>query len=69
MVIIFNNIIKDRFYPSSKTCNVCGYIKNDLELKDRFWNCPECNSILDRNINAAINILKIAKAIDEKTNE
>lgn len=59
----------NRFYPSSKTCNVCGYIKKDLELKDRIWTCPECNSILDRDINAAINILKFAKNIDEKVNE
>lgn len=53
------NLIKiDRFYPSSKTCNHCGYIKQDLSLKDRFWICPRCNEELDRDINAAKNILK-----------
>lgn len=53
------NLIKiDRFYPSSKTCNHCGYIKQDLSLKDRFWICPKCNEELDRDYNAAINILK-----------
>lgn len=53
------NLIKiDRLYPSSKTCNHCGYIKQDLLLKDRFWICPKCNEELDRDYNAAINILK-----------
>jgi len=47
----------NRFYPSSKTCNNCGYINQDLELKDRQWNCPNCNSKLDRDVNASKNIL------------
>ena len=53
------NLIKiDRFFPSSKTCNNCGYIKQDLTLKDRIWICPNCKQELDRDYNAAINILK-----------
>lgn len=53
------NIIKiDRFYPSSKTCNHCGYIKQDLTLKDRTWICPNCKQELDRDYNAAKNILQ-----------
>lgn len=47
----------DRFFPSTKTCNICGYINQDLTLKDRNWICPNCNTNLDRDINAAINIL------------
>ncbi|MBC8389986.1 MAG: transposase, partial [Actinobacteria bacterium] len=46
-----------RFYPSSKTCNHCGYINQDLELKDREWDCPKCKTELDRDINASQNIL------------
>ena len=46
-----------RFYPSSKTCNKCGYIKQDLTLSDREWVCPSCNTHHDRDINASINIL------------
>jgi len=46
-----------RFFPSSKTCNVCGHIKQDLTLKDRNWICPKCGESHDRDINAAINIL------------
>lgn len=47
----------DRFFPSSKTCNHCGFKNNDLTLGDREWSCPECGSRLDRDLNAAKNIL------------
>ena len=57
----FNNgkqvIFVDRFYPSSKTCSVCGYKKHDLKLSDRVWICPQCGEHHDRDINAAMNIL------------
>ena len=46
----------DRFYPSSKTCHKCGYIKKDLKLSDRRWVCPECGELIDRDYNAACNI-------------
>jgi putative transposase len=48
----------DRFFPSSKTCNVCNYINQDLTLKDREWTCPSCNTKHDRDFNASINIKK-----------
>ena len=48
----------DRFYPSSKLCNHCGYKNEALNLSDRKWICPVCHSELDRDINAAKNILK-----------
>ena len=47
----------DRFYPSSKTCSVCGYKKEDLKLIDRSWVCPQCGTKHDRDVNAAVNIL------------
>ena len=47
----------DRFFPSSKTCSKCGWINNSLTLKDRTWECKECNEIHDRDVNAAINII------------
>jgi len=48
----------DRFYPSSKTCSCCGYIYKELRLSERTWVCPECHSVLDRDLNASINIYR-----------
>lgn len=45
----------DRFFPSSKTCNACGYIKQDLKLSDRIYKC-ECGYEEDRDLNASYNI-------------
>mgnify|MGYP000971026621 CR=1 FL=1 len=46
-----------RFFPSSKTCNVCGHIHQSMTLSIREWKCPNCQTVLDRDINAAKNIL------------
>lgn len=46
----------DKWYPSSKTCNLCGYVYQDLELSERTWTCSACNAVHDRDINASINI-------------
>ena len=46
-----------RFYPSSKTCHNCGYINKNLTLKDRQWICPQCGEVIERDYNAALNIL------------
>jgi len=51
----------DRFFPSSKTCSKCGWIKQDLSLKDRSWECPACLIEHDRDINAARNILEYGR--------
>lgn len=48
--------VVDRFYPSSKTCNACGNIKSDLKLSDREYVCENCGLIIDRDLNAAINL-------------
>ena len=45
-----------RFYPSSKTCSVCGIVKSDLKLSDRVFICPECGNKIDRDLNASINL-------------
>ena len=50
-------IFVDRFYPSSKTCNHCCYINKQLTLKDREWVCPNCGKTINRDYNAALNIL------------
>ena len=46
----------DRFFPSSKTCSNCGHIKKDLKLSDRIYICPECGTVIDRDLNASINL-------------
>lgn len=56
-------VFVDRFYPSSKTCSVCGYKKQDLKLSDRSWTCPVCGTKHDRDINAAMNILNEGERI------
>ena len=53
-------IIKaDRFYPSSKTCSVCGYKNNQLTLSVRKWQCPVCGTKHDRDENASKNLYQI----------
>ena len=55
----FNNctVVKsDRFYPSSKTCNHCGYVNSKLTLKDRKWICPNCGAGIVRDQNAGKNL-------------
>ena len=49
----------DRFYPSSKTCSVCGNVKHDLKLKDRTYRCDKCGSVIDRDYNASLNLLSL----------
>jgi putative transposase len=52
----------NRFYPSSKTCHLCGYIHQDLKLSERTWTCPNGHT-LDRDENAAKNILREGLAL------
>jgi len=46
----------DRWFPSSKTCSVCNYKYDSLALTDRSWECPQCHTVHDRDVNAAVNI-------------
>lgn len=47
----------DRFFPSSKLCQ-CGHVNQGLKLSDRVWQCPKCNATINRDANAAVNILR-----------
>ena len=49
----------NRMYPSSKLCSMCGSIKKDLKLSERIYRC-DCGNVLDRDLNAAINLMKYA---------
>ena len=48
--------VVDRFYPSSKTCHACGYIHKGLKLQDRMYVCPKCGYMIDRDLNASLNL-------------
>ena len=51
----------DRWFPSSKTCSHCGHIHKKLRLSDRIYLCPKCGHTMDRDQQAAQNIVKEAK--------
>ena len=55
-------IVADRWFPSSKTCSVCGNIKSkeELKLSTRVYACYECGFVCDRDINAATNLMDYA---------
>jgi len=48
--------VMSRWYPSSKTCSGCGWIDHDQTLSDRTFICHECGIVLDRDLNAALNL-------------
>lgn len=54
-------VIADRFFPSSKRCVMCGNIKNDLKLSDRIY-CCECGNIIDRDLQASLNLMLYGRA-------
>ena len=53
--------LADRYYASSKTCSHCGHVKRDLKLSDRVYVCSECGLVIDRDYNAAINLMNCEK--------
>ena len=53
----------DRWFPSSKRCSSCGHIVEKMPLNIREWDCPQCNTHHDRDINASVNILAAGLAV------
>ena len=49
----------DPFYPSSKTCSGCGHVKAKLPLSARMFHCQRCGLVVDRDLNAAVNLAKL----------
>jgi putative transposase len=49
-------VLVDRFFPSSKTCSKCGTKRDNLKLSDRIYICNSCNLVIDRDLNASLNI-------------
>ena len=50
--------IANKYYPSSKLCSGCNNKKEDLKLSDRIYKCNKCGLIIDRDLNAAINLAR-----------
>ena len=55
-------VIADRWYPSSKTCVICGHVKKELNLLERTYICPVCGNIIDRDFQAALNLKRYGEA-------
>jgi putative transposase len=56
-------VVADPFYPSSKTCSACGWVKAKLTLAERTFTCEGCGLRLDRDLNAARNLAKLAEHV------
>jgi putative transposase len=56
-------VIADRWYASSKTCSDCGAVKAKLRLSERIFHCDHCGLTLDRDLNAARNLARLADEI------
>jgi putative transposase len=61
-------ITADRWFPSSRTCSACGTAKATLSLSERTYQCQACGLVLDRDVNAARNLLKLAASGAESQN-
>jgi putative transposase len=61
-------ILADRWEPSSKRCSSCGWVDEDLTLSDRTVHCEQCGLALDRDLNAAINLEKLAGGSSDSQN-
>ena len=55
-------VLVDRWFPSSKTCSECGCYRESLPLSVREWTCAECGAVHDRDVNAALNLRRVALA-------
>ena len=61
-------ILAGRFFPSSKTCSGCGAVKAKLLLSERTYVCAACGLVLDRDVNAAVNLLHLAVSGTKRIN-
>ena len=53
-------VLADRFYPSTRTCSGCKKVKEHLELSERIFTCDSCALVIDRDLNAALNLRDVA---------
>lgn len=57
------HIMVDRFFPSSKRCSHCGFVKTHLGLDERTYRCEACGLVIDRDYNASLNLMQAGKVI------
>ena len=57
------HIMVDRFFPSSKRCSNCGFVKASLDLSERTYRCEACGLVIDRDYNASLNLMQAGKVI------
>ena len=62
-------VVADRWYPSSKTCSGCGAVKAKLALSERSYACTGCGLVLDRDLNAALNLAALAADVAQSCGE
>lgn len=55
-------IIADRYFPSSKTCVICGHVKKNLRLSERIYHCEHFGNEIDRDLQAAINLRRYGES-------
>ena len=53
-------MVADRWYASSKICSCCGNKKQKLSLSERTYVCENCGCVIDRDLNASINLKNLA---------
>ncbi|MGO8950393.1 MAG: RNA-guided endonuclease InsQ/TnpB family protein [Ktedonobacterales bacterium] len=61
-------ILADRWEPSSKRCSGCGWVDAELTLSTRTFTCQQCGRVIDRDLNAAINLAKLADSSPDSQN-
>ena len=54
--------LADRFYPSTKRCSRCGKVKDEMSLDERTYECEVCGLVMDRDLNAALNLKQLVTA-------
>ena len=53
-------VVAPRFYPSTKRCSSCGHVKDEMPLSERTYECESCGLVLDRDLNAALNLVAVS---------
>jgi putative transposase len=61
-------LLANRWYPSSKVCSSCGTAKTTLTLSERIYRCDHCDLVIDRDVNAARNLVYLAASGAESLN-